>query len=172
MGGSFVARSFSGDREQLVTLIKAGLKHRGCAVLDVVSPCVTFNDHEGSTKSYAYTREHYNPAVNAHFVPPATVISAQYEAGESLMVEMHDGSKILLKKADDSYDPTVRSTAMRYLEERSSIGEVVTGLLFVNEDLPLLHDVAGTAADPLAKKSFSSLNPGSKALAELQQRLR
>jgi len=172
MGGSFVARSFSGDREQLVTLIKAGIKHRGCAVLDVVSPCVTFNDHEGSTKSYAYTREHYNPAVNAQYIPSKQEITAEYDAGETMLVTMHDGSTVLLRKADVSYVPTLRSAAMRYLEAHSRRGEVVTGLLFINESMPIVHDIAGTSHKPLTKLDYASLNPGSKALAELQARLR
>jgi 2-oxoglutarate ferredoxin oxidoreductase subunit beta len=172
LGGSFVARSFSGDREQLVTLIKAGVKHRGCAVLDVVSPCVTFNDHEGSTKSYAYTREHYNPAVSARYIPPSAEVMLKYDEGDLMEVTMHDGSRLLLRKTDSAYVPTLRSSAMRYLEAHSSRGEVVTGLLFVNEDLPLVHDVAGTSKQPLTEKKYAGLNPGSKALAELQKRLR
>lgn len=172
MGGSFVARSFSGDREQLVTLIKAGIKHRGCAVLDVVSPCVTFNDHEGSTKSYAYTREHYNPAVNAQYIPSKQEITAEYDAGETMLVTMHDGSAVMLRKADVSYVPTLRSAAMRYLEAHSRRGEVVTGLLFINEKMPIVHDIAGTAAKPLTKIEYSQLSPGSQALADLQSRLR
>jgi len=172
MGGSFVARGFSGDREQLVTLIKAGIKHRGCAVLDVVSPCVTFNDHDGSTKSYAYTREHYNPAVNAEYIPATEEIKAEYDEGDTMSVRMHDGSRILLKKADSHYVPTLRSAAMRYLEAHSARGQVVTGLLFINEDMPLVHDIAGTARRPLTKLEYSSLNPGSEALVKLQNRMR
>jgi 2-oxoglutarate/2-oxoacid ferredoxin oxidoreductase subunit beta len=172
LGGSFAARSFSGDRDQLVPLIKAGVTHPGCAVLDVVSPCVTFNDHVGSTKSYAYTREHYHAAANADFVPPAGEIKAQYEEGELLPVTMHDGSKLMLRKIDPDYDPTDRSKAMEYLEKRSSKGEVVTGLMFINEDLPELHAISGTAKTPLTRMSYEDLNPGSAALAELQKRLR
>jgi 2-oxoglutarate ferredoxin oxidoreductase subunit beta len=172
LGGSFVARGFSGDREQLVPLIKAGIKHRGCAVIDVVSPCVTFNDHEGSTKSYAYTRAHYNPAVNASYIPPAEEIKAQYDKGDTMLVTLHDGSTILLRKADSSFPPTVRSAAMRYLEAHSSRGEVVTGLLYINEDMPLVQDIAGTSLQPLAEKPFSELNPGREALSRLQQKMR
>ncbi|NIP19498.1 MAG: 2-oxoacid:ferredoxin oxidoreductase subunit beta [Xanthomonadales bacterium] len=172
MGGSFVARSFSGDRDQLVTLIKAGVKHRGCAVLDVVSPCVTFNDHEGSTKSYAYTRSHYNPAVNADYIPPSEEIMADYDEGDTMPVTMHDGSVVLLRKTDSHYVPTLRSAAMRYLEAHSARGEVVTGLLFINEGMPLVHDIAGTSDEPLTKLDYDSLNPGSEALARLQNRMR
>ncbi len=172
MGGSFVARSFSGDRDQLVTLIKAGVKHRGCAVLDVVSPCVTFNDHDGSTKSYAYTRSHYNPAVNADYIPPSEEIMADYDEGDTMPVTMHDGSVVLLRKTDSHYVPTLRSAAMRYLEAHSARGEVVTGLLFINEGMPLVHDIAGTSDEPLTKLDYDSLNPGSEALARLQNRMR
>src|ERR1700734_3002301 len=109
LGASFVARSFSGDKEQLVPLIEAGLNHNGFALIDVLSPCVTFNDHEGSTKSYAYTREHYEPAIHADFVPLQQEITAQYAAGEVLPVVMHDGSRIVLRKLDGAYDPTNRA---------------------------------------------------------------
>lgn len=171
LGGSFVARSFSGDREQLVTLIKAGVTHPGCAVIDVVSPCVTFNNHVGSTKSYIYTREHYRPASQADFVPPADEIKATYAEGESTVVELHDGSKLVLKKADNGYDPTNRSKVMRYLEQHRARGEVVTGLLFINEDLPDMHAIYGTTPVPLKDIGFDELNPGAEALADLQRRM-
>ncbi len=172
LGGSFVARSFSGDRDQLVPLIKAGVTHPGCAIIDIVSPCVTFNDHVGSTKSYAYTREHYYPAIQTDFVPPAAEIKAKYDAGDTLSVTLHDGSVLLLKKTDPDYDPTDRSAAMKYLETHSSRGEVVTGLMFINENLPEMHDISETAELPLTHIAFNELNPGSQALAELQKRMR
>jgi 2-oxoglutarate ferredoxin oxidoreductase subunit beta len=172
LGGSFAARSFSGDREQLVTLIKAGVQHPGCAVLDVVSPCVTFNNHQGSTKSYTYTRDHYHPALEADFVPPATEIKAAYAEGESTIIELHDGSKLVLKKADSGYDPTNRSRVLRYLEQHRARGEVVTGLLFINGDLPEMHDIYDTAAKPMKDFAFEDLSPGSEALAKLQSRMR
>src|SRR3954463_12867398 len=105
LGCTFVARSFSGDKEQLVPLIQAGLRHKGFALIDVLSPCVTFNDHEGSTKSYQYTREHYDAAVHADFVPFQREISAEYAAGDAIPVVLHDGSRILLRKIDANYDP-------------------------------------------------------------------
>jgi 2-oxoglutarate ferredoxin oxidoreductase subunit beta len=172
LGGSFAARSFSGDREQLVTLIKAGVQHPGCAVLDVVSPCVTFNNHQGSTKSYTYTRDHYHPALEADFVPPATEIKAAYAEGESTIIELHDGSKLVLKKADSGYDPTNRSRVLRYLEQHRARGEVVTGLLFINGDLPEMHDIYDTAAKPMKDFAVEDLSPGSEALAKLQSRMR
>jgi len=172
MGGSFAARSFSGDREQLVTLIKAGINHPGCAVLDVVSPCVTFNNHQGSTKSYTYTRDHYHPAAQTDFIPPAGEIRASYAEGESTIIELHDGSKLLLKKADSGYDATNRSRVLRYLEQQRARGEVVTGLLFINAELPDMHRIYGTSNTPMKDLEFDQLNPGSKALAKLQSRMR
>ena len=172
MGGSFVARSFSGDREQLVTLIKAGVMHPGCAVLDVVSPCVTFNDHVGSTKSYSYTRDHYHPALQTDFIPPATEIKVAYAEGESTVIELHDGSKLLLRKTDSGYDATSRSGVLRYLEQQRARGEVVTGLLFINSELPEMHHIYGTSHTPLKDIDFAKLNPGSEALAKLQNRMR
>jgi 2-oxoglutarate ferredoxin oxidoreductase subunit beta len=172
LGGSFVARGFSGDRDQLVPLIKAGVTHPGCAVLDVVSPCVTFNDHVGSTKSYAHTRENYYSAVHTDFVPPSKEIKAQYDDGTTLPIEMHDGSTLVLKKTDKGYDPTNRSAAMEYLEAHSSKGQVVTGLMFINEGLPEMHTISETATQPLARADFDSLNPGSEALKTLQKGLR
>src|SRR6476620_1908099 len=106
LGGTFIARSFSGDKDQLVPLIKAGLMHRGFAMIDVISPCVTFNDHVGSTKSYEFTREHYQEAVHADYIPPRQEITVNYAPGEAVPVQMHDGSQILLRKLDKDYDPT------------------------------------------------------------------
>jgi 2-oxoglutarate ferredoxin oxidoreductase subunit beta len=172
LGGSFVARGFSGDRDQLVPLIKAGIRHQGCAVLDVISPCVTFNDHEGSTKSYAYTREHYHPAIYTDFVPPAEQIEVEQKEGETISVKLHDGSTIRLRKADRDYNPSDRSAAMHFLEERRKKGEVVTGLLFINETLPEMHAISKTEAMPLAKRDFEALSPGAAALAKLQKGMR
>jgi 2-oxoglutarate ferredoxin oxidoreductase subunit beta len=172
MGGSFAARSFSGDRDQLVTLIKAGILHPGCAVLDVVSPCVTFNNHPGSTKSYTYTRDHYHPAAQTDFIPPAGEIRATYAEGESTIVELHDGSKLLLRKADSGYDATNRSRVLRYLEQQRARGEVVTGLLYINAELPDMHRIYGTSKTPMKDLKFEDLNPGSEALEKLQNRMR
>ncbi len=172
LGGSFAARGFSGDRDQLVPLIKAGVRHRGCAVIDVVSPCVTFNDHEGSTKSYAYTRKMSHKAVEADFVPPAEEITVSYEDGDTVPVTLHDGSTVLLRKNDPDYDPTDRSTAMQYLEKHRARGEVVTGLMYLDESLPEMHDVFGTADGALAEMAFGDLNPGSAALEKLQKGMR
>ena len=172
MGSSFVARSFSGDREQLVTLIKAGIMHPGCAILDVVSPCVTFNNHPGSTKSYTYTRDHYHPASQTDFIPPANEIKVSYAEGTSTVVELHDGSRLLLKKASSGYDATDRSRVMRYLEQQRAQGEVVTGLLYINAELPEMHRIYRTSETPMKDVEFEKLNPGSEALAKLQARMR
>ena len=172
MGASFVARAFSGDREQLVPLIKAAIAHPGCAVLDVISPCVTFNDHEGSTKSYTYIRAHLHAAMDADLVMPKAAIKADYQAGETLPVKLHDGSTIVLKKMDNEYDPTSRSAALAYLEKQRAKGLVVTGLLFLDERLPEMHTISRTTKKPLKELPFDVLNPGSAALARLQQRLR
>ena len=178
LGASFVARSFSGDKEQLVPLIEAGLRHRGFALIDVLSPCVTFNDHEGSTKSYAYTREHYEPAVQADFVPPEQEITAEYAAGEALAVTMHDGSRIMLRKLDEGYDPTDRAVAQARVQERLRSGEYLTGLLYVGREgeadgaRPEFHEVNGTVEEPLNSLPYEVLSPGSKGLARLLARYR
>jgi len=172
MGASFVARAFSGDREQLVPLIKAAITHRGCAVLDVISPCVTFNDHEGSTKSYAYTRAHKHAATNTDLVMPTDAITVEYQEGETVPVKMHDGSTILLKKADGEYDASSRSAALAYLERQRTHSMVVTGLLFIDESLPDMHQISETAKKPLKAFDFGELCPGSDALAKLQSGLR
>jgi 2-oxoglutarate ferredoxin oxidoreductase subunit beta len=172
LGATFVARSFSGDKGQLVPIIKAGLAHNGFAFIDVISPCVTFNDHEGSTKSYAYTRRNYHPAVYTDFVPPAEEITAQYGEGEAISVTLHDGSRIRLRKAHNSYDPSNRSAVMHYLEEQRAKGEVVTGLLFIDESLPEMHVISKTEDFPLAGRGFEDLNPGSEALTRLQKGMR
>jgi 2-oxoglutarate ferredoxin oxidoreductase subunit beta len=178
LGASFVGRSFSGDKQQLVPLIEAGLRHRGFALLDVLSPCVTFNDHEGSTKSYAYTREHYEPAVQADFVPPEQEITAEYGAGESLAVTMHDGSRIVLRKLDAAYDPTDRGTAQARVQERLKSGEYLTGLLYVDPDGGVdggkreFHQVNHTPEEPLNSLPYEVLSPGSKGLAKILARYR
>ena len=169
MGASFVARAFSGDREQLVPLIKAAIAHPGCAVLDVISPCVTFNDHHGSTKSYAYTREHLQRAVNADLIMPQAGIAVDYQPGEVMPVQLYDGSTILLKKLDQEYDPTSRPAALGYLEKQRSQGYIVTGLLFIDEDLPEMHSIYQTSETPMKDIPYEQLTPGSAALQKIQR---
>ena len=172
MGASFVARGFSGDRDQLVPLIKSAIAHPGCAVLDVISPCVTFNDHEGSTKSYAYTRKHKLRATEADLVPPRAEIKASYYAGDTYPVRMHDGSTILLKKVDPDYDPTRRNNALGYLERHRRHGEIVTGVLFIDQNVPDMHEQSRTVSTPLKNMKYEDLNPGNEALKELQRRMK
>ncbi len=172
LGGSFVARSFSGDKDQLVPLIKAGVRHRGFALIDVISPCVTFNDHEDSTKSYAYAREFNHPAIHADFVPPAAEIKAAYDEGDVLAVELHDGSRVLLRKAAADYNARNRGAAIEYIRAHHRAGEIVTGLLFIDGAEPDLHGVNGTVSTPLAQLPYEDLCPGREALQSLQKRFR
>src|SRR5690606_25871142 len=132
LGAAFVARGFSGDKAQLVPILKAGLQHRGFALVDVISPCVAFNDHPGSTKSYGYTREHAKPVVIADFVPPAAEITASYEPGTARSVALHDGSIVRFRKVPEGYDPTDRRAVEMYLREREDAGEVATGILYID----------------------------------------
>lgn len=169
LGGSFAARSFSGDKGQLVPLIKAGLLHEGFALLDVISPCVTFNDHEGSTKSYAHTREHAHTSVYADFVPPSRAIETAYPDGQARTVRLHDGSSVVLRKVDQDYDPTDRSGAFRYLQERAGKGEIVTGLLYIDGKAADVHAAARTIPGPLGDLPYDALCPGPAALDRIQQ---
>jgi 2-oxoglutarate ferredoxin oxidoreductase subunit beta len=172
LGATFIARSFSGDKQQLVPLIEAGLCHRGFALIDVISPCVTFNDHEGSTKSYKHTRNHQLPVLQTDFVPPATEITAQYAAGTSFSVTMHDGSVVRLSKVPENYTPTDRSAVFSYLQEHQSKGEIPTGLLYLDEQLPDLHEMSSTIELPLAQLPYEDLCPGSAALDKFQEAYR
>jgi 2-oxoglutarate ferredoxin oxidoreductase subunit beta len=172
LGGTFIARSFSGDKEQLVPLIVAGLKHKGFALIDVLSPCVTFNDHEGSTKSYEFVRDHYDEVVHADFVAPAEAVTTQYAAGEAMPVTMHDGSRILLRKLDPAYDPTDRAAAYTYLRAKLAQGEYVTGLIYIDEAGADFHEVNKTTATPINQLSYDKLTPGSKGLEKILSRYR
>jgi 2-oxoglutarate ferredoxin oxidoreductase subunit beta len=133
LGCTFVARSFSGDGKQLVPLIKAAIAHRGTAVLDVVSPCVTFNDHDGSTKSYSWVKDHEEQIQDVSFIPYFDEIHVDYEPGTTKEVELHDGSHLVLKKLGEDYDPTDRIGAMRLIEEARERNQLVTGLLYIDE---------------------------------------
>jgi 2-oxoglutarate/2-oxoacid ferredoxin oxidoreductase subunit beta len=172
LGATFVARSFSGDKEQLVPLIQAGVRHKGFALLDVLSPCVTFNDHEGSTKSYAFTREHYVEAVHADFVPPMQEITTSYAEGDVLPVTLHDGSQIRLRKVDRDYDPTDRSAAYAYIQRKLAEREFLTGLLYLEPARYEFHDVSESTPVPLNRLPYEKLSPGSQALAKLLKRYR
>ena len=172
LGATFVARSFSGDKAQLVPIIKAGLAHQGFAFIDVISPCVTFNDHEGSTKSYAYTREKNVEVVQADFVLPTSAITTAYAPGTVSTVMMHDGSSVRLRKVDETYDPIDRDRAYAYIRERQKDGEVVTGLLYISPDSSDVHEQNNTVAVPLTQLAHKDLCPGSAELEKLQARFR
>src|SRR5271166_2370973 len=172
IGATFIARSFSGDKEQLVPILKAAVAHRGFALIDVISPCVTFNDHEGSTKSYLYTRQHEFKALEADFVPPASEVLANIGQNGAVNVTMHDGSVIRFKGVPPNYDPTDRVKVTAYLEEHQGKGEVVTGLLFVDENVPDLHELNATPDTPLTRIPYQKLCPGSAALDKLQDQFR
>jgi 2-oxoglutarate ferredoxin oxidoreductase subunit beta len=172
LGATFVARSFSGDKQQLVPLLKAGLRHKGFALIDVISPCVTFNDHEGSTKSYKYTRDRNVEISHADFVPLAAEITAEVQPGGATAVTMHDGSTVRFTKVAEGYDPRSRDKAMAYLMDHQKSGQVPTGLLFVDETAPEMHEIAGTIEQPLNQVPFEKLCPGNKALADLQEAFR
>jgi 2-oxoglutarate ferredoxin oxidoreductase subunit beta len=133
IGATFIARSFSGDKEQLVPILKAAIAHRGFALVDIISPCVTFNDHSGSTKSYLHTRQHQVKATETDFVPPAAEILAHLNPNGVTSVTMHDGSQVRFRTVPAEYDPTDRRAVLSYLQEQQEKGDVVTGLLFLDE---------------------------------------
>jgi 2-oxoglutarate ferredoxin oxidoreductase subunit beta len=170
LGATFVARAFSGDKERLVPILKAGLSHRGLALIDVISPCIQFNDHEGSTKSYRFTREHEVSATD--FVMPAEEIVAAVPDAGAVSVTMHDGTTMRLRAVPEGYDPTDKISVARYLDEQHAKGEVVTGLLYVDEDEPDLHELAGTTQTPLTTVPYERLCPGADELARLQESFR
>ena len=172
LGATYVARSFSGDKHQLVPLIKGALTHEGAAFIDVISPCVAFNNHEGSTRSYDYVREH-NDAVNQlDVITMHKEITTQYEPGTVQEVLQHDGSVIRLRKLDEKYDASDRIAAMTYVQSRHAIGEIVTGLLYFNHNPRDLHGSLNTVALPLNQLGERELCPGSAALDKVNESLR
>ena len=163
-GATFVARSFSGDKHQLVPLIKAAIAHKGSAVIDVISPCVAFNNHAGSTKSFDFVREH-NEAVNSlDFIEAREEITVHYEPGSVEEVKQHDGSILRLHKLHGDYDPRDRVKAMNYLQERHAAGELVTGLLYLDPEPRDLHAALNTVDVPLNSLGTRELCPGAKVL--------
>jgi len=172
MGATFVARGFSGDKEQLIPLIAAAVLHKGAAFIDVISPCVAFNNHPGSTKSYDYVREH-NEAVNfLDVMVPREPITAEYGPGSVQDVVMHDGGTIRLRKVHPEFDPTDKIAAMNYLQQQHAAGEIVTGLLYSHPDSRDLHDAQETVAVPLNSLRDADLVPGAAALAAFNASLR
>jgi 2-oxoglutarate ferredoxin oxidoreductase subunit beta len=172
LGATFIARSFSGDKEQLVPILKAGLAHRGFAIVDVISPCVTFNDHVGSTKGYQYTRKHSTRITESDFVPHADEILATIGQTGTTTVTMHDGSVVRFTGVPKDYDPTNRHRVTSYLQEHQGQGEVVTGLLYLDESIPDLHEMSRSPDGALSKIPFAKLCPGSAELAKLQEEYR
>ena len=172
LGATYIARSFSGDKQQLVPLIKGALMHEGFALLDVISPCVTFNDNEGSTKSYAHTRKHFHHVIDADYIAPSEEIVAAYDDGEAMPVQLHDGSKIVFRKIDKDYDPTSRAAAFSFLRDSINKGEIITGLLYIDESTGDMHSDASTVETPLSQVPYEDLCPGSDKLADLMDRYR
>jgi 2-oxoglutarate/2-oxoacid ferredoxin oxidoreductase subunit beta len=172
LGATFIGRSFSGDKDQLVPLIKAAIQHRGAAFIDVISPCVAFNNHGGSTKSYDYVRAH-NEAVNRlDFISPRDAITVDYAPGELEHVTQHDGSVLHLRKLAPAYDPHDRIAAMNYLQARAAAGEIVTGLLYVDLEPEDLHVHLNTVAQPLNALDERDLCPGGATLERINAGLR
>ena len=167
LGATFVARSFSGDKEQLIPLIEAAIMHQGPAFIDCISPCVAFNNHDGSTKSYDYVREH-NEAVNRlDVIPERETITTEYAPGALAEVQLHDGSWLRLRKLEADYDANDRASAMSFLHERAARGEIVTGLLYVDPEPEDHHAALGTVAKPLNQLSDADLIPSVSALDKI-----
>jgi len=172
LGATFVARSFSGDKAQLIPILKAGLSHNGLAMVDIISPCVTFNDHEGSTKSYKFTREHEVEISAADFVPLRREITAPVTNEAISTVTMHDGSVVRFRKTPDGYDPTNRDAAYAHVRACQQRHEVATGLLFIDEKGADMHAVWKTVETPLVDLPYDQLCPGNAALQALMEKYR
>ena len=169
LGASFVARSFSGDKKQLEAVLTAALSHRGTAMLDVLSPCVTFNDHEGSTKSYAHARTHKEALEDLSFVPYFEDIEIDYEPGTTQEVEMHDGSRLYLKKLEQDYNPLDKMQAIQALHETRSRGEFATGLIYVEPKKADFIDVLNLVDDPLATLPQNRVRPPKSVLSKIME---
>jgi 2-oxoglutarate ferredoxin oxidoreductase subunit beta len=172
LGATFVARSFSGDKKQLLAILKAALSHRGTAMIDVISPCVTFNDHEGSTKSYAYVKEHDEPLGEISFVPFFEDITVEYDPGTTTEVKMHDGSRLILKKLGNDYNPTDKMQALSVLHETMRRGEFATGVIYVEPDKDDFITQLNLVDAPLASLGMDRTRPGKAVLDEVMESLR
>jgi 2-oxoglutarate/2-oxoacid ferredoxin oxidoreductase subunit beta len=172
LGATFVGRSFSGDKRQLHSMLKAAIAHRGTVMLDVISPCVTFNDHEGSTKSYKYMKDHEEPLQDINFVPYFEEIDVEYDAGTTVEVTMHDGSRLRLRKIEESYDATNRIGAIQRLLEAHDKQEVLTGVLYVNSAAPTFIDLLNITEEPLATLPESVTRPSREVLEQCMEELR
>ena len=164
MGATFVGRSFSGDKKQLHTMLKAAIAHKGTAMLDVISPCVTFNDHEGSTKSYKFMKDHEEPLHDLNFVPHFEEIDVDYDEGTTTAVTMHDGSRLLLRKLEQDYDATDKANAVKRIMESHKTGEILTGVFYVNPEAPTFLDLLNMTDTPLASLPESVLRPPKSVL--------
>jgi 2-oxoglutarate/2-oxoacid ferredoxin oxidoreductase subunit beta len=171
-GATFVARSFSGDKKQLQAILKTAIAHDGLSIIDVVSPCVTFNDHEGSTKSYSYMKEHEEMLHELDFVPSYDDIEVDIAEGEVRDVRMHDGSMLRIKKLNRDYDPTVKLNALAALEEAEKQHEVLTGVLYVNTGKPNFLEMLNVLDEPLATLPQSRTRPPKEVLDEVMEELR
>jgi len=172
LGATFVGRSFSGDKKQLHAMLKAAIAHKGTVMLDVVSPCVTFNDHEGSTKSYKYMKDHEEPLQEVSFVPSFEEINVEYDPGTTVEVMMHDGSRLHLRKLEEEYDATNRLEAIHRLNESHEKGEVLTGVFYVNPQAPSFIDLLNMTDQPLATLPESAVRPGREVLEQVMEELR
>ena len=172
LGAGFVGRSFSGDKQQLVPLLKAAMSHQGISFLDVISPCVTFNNTSGSTKSYQYVRDHIEATGTFDFIPLQQEILAHYEEGATQAVTMHDGSVIYLHKNDSSVDVTNRRRSLDVLEAEKEKGRLLTGILFLDPESSDTHEILGTSLTPLNTMTETELCPGAEMLKKLNERLR
>ena len=167
-----MARSFSGDKKQLSAVLKAALSHRGTAMIDVLSPCVTFNDHEGSTKSYSYVREHDDRIEEISFVPFFEEIDVEYEEGTTQEVKLHDGSRLYLNKLESDYNPLDKMKAFQVLNDTRSRGEFATGIIYVQPDSADFLQLLNLVDEPLAKLSPSQVRPPKSALDSIMDNLR
>ena len=164
MGATFVARSFSGDKRQLLSILKAGIAHRGLAVIDVISPCVSFNDHEGSTRSYQYMKDHDEPLHEVDFIPSFVDLDVEFDEGATTDVEMYDGSRLRLKKLDRHYNPTDALAAVRAIHESRVSHEVLTGILYLDQESPTLLEKLRMVPEPLATLPEHRVRPSRAVL--------
>jgi len=171
-GATFVARSFSGDKRQLNAILKTAIAHRGLSVIDVISPCVTFNDHEGSTKSYAYVKEHEEILQELDFVPSFEDITVDIPEGETMEVRMHDGSHLRIRKLHRDFDPTDRFKALMALEEAEAKGEILTGVLYLNTAKPTFLELLDLTDEPVATLPESRVRPSRTVLDQVMDELR
>jgi len=172
LGASYVGRGFSGNKAQLVPLIKGAISHGGSAFIDVISPCVAFNNHPGSTKSYDYIREHNEAVSRIDFISGREEIAVDMEPGEVMDVRQHDGTLLRLRSLHPDYDPGDRFAAMAYMQRHQEMGEVVTGLLYVDPLATDLHTALNTCDRPLNALGPEQLCPGAQALERLNASLR